>query len=469
MKENLTLMLEFESNLEFCNKELKEVVDMFDFDMNEDYKIKHIFSSSENKVVNTVVINGKALAYGNLVGTFSSELERKRIYKRYAKLSIYKGISYVLGCELPWGSLTGIRPTKLAYQQLEKEGEFRDFFINVMKVSKEKTDLVESVLNAQKGIYTTDERYTDFFVFIPFCPSRCKYCSFITHDIRTSKKYEEQYVDALIKEINQSKKLIKTLRSIYVGGGTPVCLTDENLDKVLTALDDINCGVEYTVEAGRPDRITKENLAILKKHNVTRLCINPQTFNDVTLEKIGRRHTSKQIIDCFNMAKDDFIINMDLIAGLDGESVADFIDSVRTAINLKPQNITIHTLSVKHGSFLCDQVKRLDKGEVEQMISTAEKMLVESGYKPYYLYRQKYMAGNLENVGYALKGTECVYNVDVMEETVDNVACGAGAISKKVTRIGEEKIIRVPAPKDVKTYIDKVDKIILEKENTFLN
>ncbi len=459
-------MLELESNLEFCKSELIDVCNLFE--NTDDLKIRHIFNESEIKVVNTIVINGKAYAYGNLISKEKTQLERKRLIKRYAKLSVFKALSSNLNQSPPWGALTGVRPTKLAYQQLEFEGEFKDFFINTMKVSPKKIQLIERVLERQKGIYRIDESDSDLFVFIPFCPSRCKYCSFITADINHSKNYEDEYVNTLVDEIEKSSKLIKNLRSIYIGGGTPVALSNANLEKVLKAIDKINCGVEFTVEAGRPDRITKENLELFKKYRVTRICINPQTFNDKTLEIIGRKHTANDIIEKYELAKNDFIINMDLIAGLDGESVEDFKLSLDKAVELKPQNITVHTLSIKHGSYLAGNVKRLDKGDIEIMVDYAYDKLTKNGYLPYYLYRQKYMAGNLENVGYSKKGYECIYNVDVMEETTDTVACGAGAISKKVNH-KKGKILRVGAPKDLKTYIEKSQKIIEEKENTFVN
>ncbi len=459
-------MLELESNLEIYKSDLIEVCNLFE--NTENLKIRHIFNETEIKVVNTVVINGKAYAYGNLISKAKTHIERKRLVKRFAKLSVFKALSNCLNQCPPWGALTGVRPTKLAYQQLQFEGEFTDFFTNTMKVSAKKTQLVEKVLERQKDIYRVDEQDTDLFVFIPFCPSRCKYCSFITADITHAKQYEEQYVKSLVYEIEKSSKLIRKLRSIYIGGGTPVALSNQNLEKVLSAIDKVNSGVEFTIEAGRPDKITKENLELFKKYRVTRICINPQTFNDKTLELIGRKHTSNDIIEKYEMAKGDFIINMDLIAGLTGESVSDFKASLDKAIELNPQNITVHTLSIKHGSYLAEGVKRLEKGDIESMIDYAYDRLTENEYQPYYLYRQKYMAGNLENVGYSKLGCECIYNVDVMEETTDIISCGAGAISKKVNH-KDSKIIRVGAPKDVKTYIEKVEKIIEEKENTFVN
>ena len=453
-----------DTNLPDFESELIEVINLFGGD---ELKIRHRFTESENKFVNTVTVNGKVYAYGNLVRNLSGEIEKKRLMKRYAKLSLYKGISAFLNKTVPWGALTGIRPTKLAYQQIEKEGDFTEFFTDVMKVSPEKTALIKSVIDTQKGIYERKDENTDFFVFIPFCPSRCKYCSFISADIKSAQKHIDAYVDTLVDEIHHAKQFIKKLRSIYIGGGTPVSLSDERLEKILCAIDEINTGVEYTVEAGRPDVITESNLKMLKNHGVTRICINPQTFLDKTLELLGRKHTAKDVEDKYNLAKDMFSVNMDLIAGLDGETFEDFKFSLDKAVSLNPDNITVHTLCIKRGSYLAQSEKRLSGEIVDEMVDYARQTLTSNGYSPYYLYRQKYMAGNLENVGYAKSGKACVYNIDVMEEIAQNVACGANAISKRVY-FGGERIEREASPKDVATYINKIEEIKRKKEKLFL-
>ncbi len=453
-----------DTNLEYLQSDLKEVLNLFTGD--EQIKIRHRFTESEGKVVNTITVNGKIFAYGNLVKVFKDEIEKKRLVKRYAKLSLYKALSKFFEKELPWGALTGIRPTKLAYQQMEETGEFTEFFTDTMKVSKEKTLLTESVINSQRGIYEINDDNTDLFVFIPFCPSRCRYCSFISADIKSAEKYVDQYVDALVDEINYSAQFIKKLRSIYIGGGTPVALSDDRLERVLSAIDKINTGVEYTVEAGRPDAITESNLKLLKEHGVTRVCVNPQTFSDKTLKLLGRNHTAEQVKEKFFMAKDQFITNMDLIAGLDGEDFNDFKNSLDTAISLSPDNITVHTLCIKRGSYLAESESRLSGEQVEKMVDYAHKTLNESGYQPYYLYRQKYMAGNLENVGYTKPDKACIYNVDAMEEISQTVACGANAISKRVY-FGGRRIERTASPKDVATYLQKLEQIKAEKLKLF--
>ncbi|MBO4262951.1 MAG: coproporphyrinogen dehydrogenase HemZ [Clostridia bacterium] len=422
---------------------------------------EHIYGK-EGVFEDEITIDGKKYSF-SFSHEYNGELEYKRYLKRYAKLALYRAMSNKLGEKLPWGALTGIRPVKFAYG--EGEG-WRKEMGGVFDVTKEKLDLVSGIMNAQKAIYEKNANGVDLFVGIPFCPSRCLYCSFVSSEIGKSDRVDD-YVAALQKEIAAAKPLIKNLRSVYVGGGTPISLPISRLNAVLDAIGDVK-GTEYTVEAGRPDCINDEVLKTLKDHGVTRICVNPQTFNDDTLKLLGRRHTSAQILEAYALAKKyGFIVNMDLIAGLTGESFADFKKSVDKIIELSPENATVHTLSLKKGSRLKEEVERLPEGEVAKMISYSYKTLTDAGYEPYYTYRQKYMAGNLENTGYAKKGKVCTYNVDVMEEIADNLACGANAVTKKLFG-GGERIERYGAPKDIPTYISKIDKIIEEKSKLFV-
>lgn len=453
------------TDLEIFRKDLEEEISLFSGA--EKLSLRHLFADKGDRVSNTIVIDGKkSYAYGNLMPKVNSEIEKKRYIKRFAKLAIYKSLSTYLNATVPWGSLTGIRPTKLAYQELALNGEFEDFFISTMKVNEEKTLLTKEVLESQKGIYEINDDNTDLFVFIPFCPTRCKYCSFITADLKTASKHIVDYIDLLIKEIDESAKFIKKLRSIYIGGGTPISIPTDQLERLLKTIDKYNTGVEYTFEAGRPDVITKEKIELLKKYRVTRICVNPQTFNEKTLSLIGRNHTAQDIVDKFNFVKDDFITNMDLIAGLEDETFDDFKYSIDKAIELSPDNITVHTLCIKKGSTLALKESRLDNGEIDRMVDYSYKKLKENGYMPYYLYRQKYMAGNLENVGYTKNGKACIYNVDTMEEISNTVACGANGISKRVFN-GGERIERSASCKDVLTYLNSFDKIMEAKTKLF--
>ncbi|MBQ4099222.1 MAG: coproporphyrinogen dehydrogenase HemZ [Clostridia bacterium] len=431
------------------------------FENTEDLTVVHAHEETKDRLIDKISIGGKEYSYEKEI-VANDDIEKKRYVKRYAKLALYKSLSDYLNQNLVWGALTGIRPVKYAYSIGDN---WREKMAEEMMVDESKLDVIARIIEEQKPIYQLKENNCDLFISIPFCPSRCLYCSFLSNEIG-KEKHLDAYVDALVKEIKSAKPLIKNLRSVYVGGGTPVSLPLNLLEKVLKAIGKVDC--EYTVEAGRPDCIERQTLELLKKYGVTRICINPQTFNDKTLKIIGRKHTAKDILDKFNLAKEfSFSINMDLIAGLSGESFEDFKYSLDTAISLNPDNITVHTLSLKKGSKLKETTERLTEGEISKMIDYSVYKLINSDYHPYYMYRQKYMAGNLENTGYTKKGKACVYNVDVMEEITDNLACGANGVSKKLF-ISENRIERYGSPKDIKTYIEKIDKIIEDKNKFFI-
>ncbi len=447
------------SNLIWLLPELKEEVKFFKNTDGLEIVHRHIQS---DEFADEITINGKTYSFA-FEHAYSGDIEKKRYLKRYAKLALYRAMSDYLGEKLPWGALTGIRPVKFAYSEGEN---WRKEMNEVFDVSEQKLDLVARIMKAQSGIYEIKEGNCDLFIGIPFCPSRCLYCSFMSSEIGKSKNTEE-YVTALVKEIENAKPFYGNLRSVYIGGGTPISLPISQLKRILEAIGEVKC--EFTVEAGRPDCIDGEVLELLKDYNVTRVCVNPQTFNDSTLRIIGRKHTAADIIEKYELVKKyGFDVNMDLIAGLPDESFEDFKYSVDKAVELSPDNITVHTLSLKKGSVLKERVERLPDGEIEKMIDYSAYKLINSGFNPYYMYRQKYMAGNLENTGYAKSGKECIYNIDVMEEIADNLACGANAVSKKLFS-GGERIERYGAPKDIPTFVAKIDKIISEKNELFLS
>ena len=445
------------TDIERLEGELNEILN--EFPNAQDLEIFLSFNEDENFNY-TVKTPTESKNYSYKI-SYNGELERKRYLKRYAKLSLYDYLSTLFNMQLPWGALTGIRPTKLYYQQ----GENREYFLkNQMRVSDKKYEILEKIACSQKRWYELNEDNTAFYVGVPFCPTRCSYCSFISCEIGKLTAVNE-YIEALCTEIKESKRLVKNLRSVYIGGGTPVSVSLENLEKILKAVGSVNC--EYTVEAGRADCINSEVLQLLKDYGVNRICVNPQTFHDKTLKLMGRNHTGKDAEEKFALAKSfGFKINMDLIAGLPLETFEDFCYSLEKAISLRPENITVHTLCLKKGSKLKELCERLPEGEVAKMIDYSQTRLAQAGYSPYYLYRQKYMAGNLENTGYSLPGEECVYNIDVMEEIAQNIACGANAVSKRVFA-SENRIERIGAPKDVKTYIEKLDKLIEQKKELF--
>lgn len=392
--------------------------------------------------------------------------------KRYLKIELYDLLVSLTGKQMPWGSLTGIRPTKLFYELKKEYGSSliaKSELIKTFKVSPQKAETVYNVTKNQTKIELNDN-LVDLYINIPFCTTKCYYCSFISAPIDKCQQFVEPYIDCLIKEIQAVKQIINQknyiVKTIYIGGGTPTALSAEQLDRILT---EITYPVsEFTVEAGRPDTITKEKLDVLKKHRVTRISINPQTFSNKTLKEIGRAHTAQQIVDAYQMAKPyGFEINMDLIAGLSNESFNTFKNSLKKTIELDPDNITIHTLSVKRTSTLSDGIgEKGTENEVVKMVDYSYQTLTSLGYNPYYLYKQKNMVGNLENLGYTKPNKECIFNIDSMEEVATIVAVGANAISKRFFSL-ENRIERFANVKNLNDYITRIDEMIEKKKNFF--
>lgn len=451
------------TNISFLENELMDVVRLFPDCTSE---ITHTLTYVQGEYRNDFTVDGESRSFSHTAST-QGEIEYKRYAKRFAKLDLYKILSEKYHQTMPWGALTGIRPTKLAYMEQEAGRDFIPLFSD-MGVSFDNISLVSEILREQRGIYERKDNHTDLFVSVPFCPSKCIYCSFITADIRYTEKYLPEYMDKTIYELERSADLIGNLKSVYVGGGTPLVLDEYYLERLLKAIDSVrknNC--EYTVEAGRPDVFTEEKLRLLKDYGVTRICVNPQSLVDATLERIGRKHTASDVFRAYEMArKYGFDINMDLIAGLTGESYEEFVWSLKRAIELDPENITVHALCLKSGAKLKEEVARLDGENISEMILTSRALLKEAGYAPYYMYRQKYQAGNRENTGWTKPQKACVYNVDIMEEITDNLAVGANAVSKKVFT-AQNRIERYGSPKDFKTYFDKVDEVIDRKHKLF--
>lgn len=449
------------TNLDKLAPEIMDVIRLYNAD---DENFTHVFSFENGVFINVIRYENDTYISKNS-GIWRNELEFKRLRKRFVKLAFYNVLKNVKGYLLPWGALTGIRPTKLAYQQIESGGSVEKLF-KQLDVSEENISLVESVIATQKPAYVSGGQ--DLYISLPFCPTKCEYCSFVTAPIDSLRKYVDEYVSCLVKEIEAAKPYLNDIRSIYVGGGTPFTLSVEQLTPIYAAIKPLlGENTEYTVEAGRPDTFTFEHLELCRKFNVNRICVNPQSFSDKTLQAIGRRHTARQTFKAFEMAKQfNFDINLDLICALTGETLQDFENSLNCALSLNPENITVHTLSLKSGAKLKESVKRLSGDIAGDMVKLSRKVLSENGYFPYYLYRQKYQAGGNENVGWCKKGKVCRYNVGVMEEISDNVALGAGAVSKRVFG-GENRIERYASPKDIPTYIAKIDKIIEERKNFF--
>lgn len=394
--------------------------------------------------------------------------------KRNAKLHLYKMLSKYTGVKLPWGSLTGIRPTKLLYELCKNNqndlNQATKYFKKVFYVSRQKAKIAREIIQNQNIV--KDDKVVDLYINIPFCPTRCRYCSFVSGGIKECGHLLEPYLKTLIYDIKKSIKFLDEngyeIKTIYIGGGTPTTLSAIQLDSLLSSLS-INVD-EFTVESGRPDTITKEKLDVLKAHKVTRICINPQTFCDATLQKIGRGHTTADTLSAYKLARNyDFIINMDLIAGLEDEDFGTFKNSLNTAISLNPDNITVHTLSVKKASRLIEEEHELQSAKlVERMVDYSYKTLTQHRYKPYYLYRQKNMIGNLENIGYYKNDTKCEFNIDSMEECASIFACGANAISKRYWR-NSDRIERWANVKNINEYINRIDEMLEKKFALFDN
>ncbi len=451
----------FTTNTEFLKAEMADVLRLF----GDVPDVAHTFVYAENNFMNAVIVGGREYDFCERQEC-AGEIEFKRYARRFAKLALYEALRAETGRSMPWGALTGIRPTKLAYAEQAAGRRFEPLF-EKFGVSRENIALVRAVLDAQQGIYAREEGAADLYIGIPFCPSKCNYCSFITADISRTGQYVEGYLSALEKEIAACRGLFRRLKSIYIGGGTPLVLETPQLRRVLDAAAPFAEGQEYTVEAGRPDVFTEEKLRLLKDYGVTRICVNPQTFSDETLARIGRRHTAADIYRAFDMARRfSFDINCDLIAGLPGERAEEFCSGLDKAVALAPENITVHTLCLKKGAKLKEEESRLAGDGIGEMISYSRSALSAAGYVPYYLYRQKYMADNRENTGWTKPGRACVYNIDVMEEITDNIACGANAVGKKLFA-GEGRIERIGSPKDIPTYIAKIEGILAEKRKLY--
>ena len=400
--------------------------------------------------------------------------EYKRVLTWCVKTAVYQALVPLLDKRPAWGSMTGVKPAKparLAIREGMDPAQLDAWLDTHYDVTENRRKLC--IRAAEYSLAAEDSllpRETQLYIGIPFCPAKCSYCSFVSNDMTRWGHMVQPYVDCLLREVEAAGKLLREnnipLGSIYIGGGTPTTLNEQQLEALLTAVDthfDRSACREYTVEAGRPETITEEKLRIMAAHKVSRISINPQTMNDKVLEGVGRRHTAEDIVRCYEMARgvSDFIINMDLIAGLPGDNDYSLIDSVRRVAALDPDNITIHCLARKRGARLYFG----PTGELpSETLDACYAILNDLGYEPYYLYRQKYMAGGLENVGFCKKGTASHYNICMMEELSDVVALGSGGVSKLCSQ-GGRKVNRVVNPKFPKEYIERIDTIVKGKED----
>ena len=391
-----------------------------------------------------------------------------------SKRRAYAFFRKITGKDLDWGILTGVRPGKL-YNELKARGEDPE---QVLKekyyVSDEKIALLRRVSESQQTVKRSpDPKAVGLYVGIPFCPTRCQYCSFTSNPYK--RDASDAYLAALFREMEAVRKLMdrqgQTAESIYVGGGTPTSLEVDQLRLFLNRVRDLfvtDSTVEFTVEGGRPETITAEKLTVIQEAGAGRISINPQSMKQRTLDLIGRKHSPQQIREAFALAKQAGIgiVNADLITGLPEETPEDFRESLSEVIALGPENVTVHTLAVKKASRMIEEDPRIalrQADNVRQMLQDADRMLTEAGFEPYYMYRQKHMAGNFENVGWCRSGTASLYNIRIMEEDQTIVAMGAGAISK-VYFPAENRLERVPNVSNYEIYIERIDEMIARKE-----
>ena len=408
----------------------------------------------------------------------SDKLSRDRLLQKIIKLSFYKAAVTLTGKNPVWGALTGIRPGKIVSNLIEA-GASDKKAVSVMKKEYFVTDERASLCldTAKAGLIVKNSlKPNDIasYIGIPFCPTRCAYCSFVSHSVEKSMKLIPPFLEALFKEIEETAKLVKEMDlnviSVYIGGGTPTTLSASELTALLKKVEEhfdlSNCR-EYTVEAGRPDTITEDKLLALKEMGISRISINPQTMSDEVLKVIGRRHTAEDIFKSYDMAVKTGMdcINMDLIAGLPSDTPEGFYDTLDKVLALEPKNITVHTLSLKKGTKITLEGTPIPSDEdVGKMLDYAASRLREKGYKPYYLYRQKFMAGGFENVGWCKDGYDSLYNILIMEELCTILALGGGGSTKLVApKIG--KINRIFNAKYPHEYINGIENIIKNKEN----
>ena len=404
-------------------------------------------------------------------------LHRKRAARRLCKQTLYDLCKAITGIHPPWGSMTGVRPTHLMLEALtagfSPEEAVRKL-TEEFDVTPERARLLAEVAAEQRKLPLPGDRWMDVYIGIPFCTTRCAYCSFSSGEIGDGSLVPP-YMAALAKEMKACADILResgrALRALYIGGGTPTALPEAAFAVLLENTVSLFPGAaEYTVEAGRPDTLTRGKLRAIREAGISRISINPQTMNDRTLEVIGRAHTAQQVREAYALAREERIphINMDVIAGLPGETGEDFARTMEEARKLHPESLTVHTLAIKRSSRMSLEKHPLPDGDMTAgMVELGRETARDMGMKPYYLYRQKYMAGNLENTGYALPGHACLYNVDIMEETSHILAMGAGGISKRIWP-DEGHITRAPNVSSLHDYLERTDEMIRRKRDLFL-
>ena len=405
--------------------------------------------------------------------------ETVRLRRQILQQSVYLAALPHLDTVPPWGALAGVRPTKISTRHLLEGGTVKsaDKLLNeVYFVTPQRRKLaLDCSLSTVNAVSKTNENDISLYIGIPFCPTRCAYCSFVSSTVGKRTELIDPYLESLYKELDHTGKLLansgKTIRTIYIGGGTPTTLTGDQtvrlLDTVSAAFNLSRC-IEFTVEGGRPDTLNAEKLKVIRAHGADRISINPQTMENAVLKACGRPHTAEDILTQYKNAVNAGFdaINMDLIAGLPKDSYDGFCRSLDTVAALNPANITVHTLALKKGADLFEKrVSLPDFAEVSRMVDYANALLPTLGYKPYYLYRQKYMSGSFENVGWSRDGFDCLYNIYMMEESHTILSLGGGGMNK--VNLPDGSLQRFHNPKFPEQYIAQIDDVLRQKEELF--
>jgi oxygen-independent coproporphyrinogen-3 oxidase len=437
-------------------------------------KARHLTTATCTLKINGKLYHGKAAM---AIADDCGQVELDRDCQKIIKNAIYRA-ALASGIKHPaWGALTGVRPGKLLAGMISSgmsEKQALSAFIREYDVTPERASLcMDTTRETLKAMAGLESRDVCLYVGIPFCPTRCAYCSFVSQSVEKSIKLIEPFLQALRQEISATARQIKALDlrvvAIYMGGGTPTTLSAKQLDELCKWLEqdfDLSHLREYTVEAGRPDTITIDKLRVLRRHGVDRLSVNPQTMDDGVLQLIGRKHTAADIISALEIVRQvgGFAVNMDLIAGLPGDNLEQFRYTLDKVLDLAPENITVHTLSLKKGSRITLEGSPIPDGqEVSAMLDLAGQRLRADSYSPYYLYRQKFMSGGFENVGWTKEGYVNLYNICIMEEICSVVAMGGGG-STKLIKAGEGRNIRLVAPKYPLEYIENIEKTCSDKQ-----
>lgn len=461
----------------FPSEEIKHIESLNQYD--EGYLIDFSLSNEGDALFGIT----KVFFNDNIISQSKEDINRifinrpmDKVIRIGVKKSIYSALIQFTDKHFPWGILTGIRPTKLVHELIEKnmdDSKILDILQNEYLISTDNAKLLIQIANKQnRYIYPVDADKYSIYIGIPFCPSRCIYCSFPALPIGRYKNMVDIYIDKLIYEISEIGKMMegKKINTVYIGGGTPTAIPIPALRKIIREIYN-NFGKEnireFTIEAGRPDTVNYELLSMLKEEEIKRISINPQSMNDKTLKLIGRAHTSKDIITSYKMTKDIGIscVNMDLIVGLPGEGIEEVKNTLDIIGELNPENLTVHTLSVKRGSNFKEHINEYDIEEqriIENMLLETKLFANKMDLEPYYLYRQKNILGNFENIGYAKKGYECIYNISIMEERESIMAAGVGSTSK-VYFPEENRLERIFNFRDLYEYINRIDELIERK------